>query len=185
MLFSELGLEPRIFSLDKRCFNLLSYSEKSISVAVNIYKILEPQVEFESTTFSMARRYASQLHHWDKNISYVVSSNQLINTLSGRYYIYNFKILEERVGVEPTSPFGTTVFKTAWVAGLMSLHNKIRFSLEPYPTIRWRQLRWRPDLHRHTGLGSRILIAECILKSKTNGGLEPHRYSSCDSYPFN
>ena len=27
---SELGLEPRIFSLDKRCFNLLSYSEKSI-----------------------------------------------------------------------------------------------------------------------------------------------------------
>lgn len=33
---SELGLEPRIFSLDKRCFNLLSYSEKSISVAVNI-----------------------------------------------------------------------------------------------------------------------------------------------------
>lgn len=57
---SELGLEPRIFSLNKRCFNLLSYSEKSISVAVNIYKILE-----------------------------------------------------ERVGVEPTSPFGTTVFKTA------------------------------------------------------------------------
>ena len=110
---SELGLESRIFSLNKRCFNLLSYSEKSISVAVNIYKILEPQVEFESTTFSMARRYASQLHHWDKNISYVVSSNQLINTLSGRYYIYNFKILEERVGVEPTSPFGTTVFKTA------------------------------------------------------------------------
>lgn len=63
---SELGLEPRIFSLNKRCFNLLSYSEKSISVPVNIYKILEPQVEFESTTFSMARRYASQLHHWDK-----------------------------------------------------------------------------------------------------------------------
>ena len=57
---SELGLEPRIFSLNKRCFNLLSYSEKSISDAVNIYKILE-----------------------------------------------------ERVGVEPTSPFGTTVFKTA------------------------------------------------------------------------
>ena len=37
---SELRLEPRIFSLNKRCFNLLSYSEKSISVAVNIYKVL-------------------------------------------------------------------------------------------------------------------------------------------------
>ena len=36
---SELGLEPRIFSLDKRCFNLLSYSEKVYSVAVNIYKV--------------------------------------------------------------------------------------------------------------------------------------------------
>ena len=23
------------------------------------------------------------------------------------------------------------------------------------------------------------------VSSKTNGGLEPHRYSSCDSYPFN
>ena len=44
---SELGLEPRIFSLNKRCFNLLSYSEKSISVAVNIYKVLEPHTRFE------------------------------------------------------------------------------------------------------------------------------------------
>lgn len=105
---SELGLEPRIFSLNKRCFNLLSYSEKSISVAVNIYKILEPQVEFESTTFSMARRYASQLHHWDKNISYVVSSNQLINTSSGRYYILffiDYLIIKASVRFERTRDF--------------------------------------------------------------------------------
>ena len=37
---SELGLEPRIFSLDKSCFNLLSYSERYIQIAVNIYKVL-------------------------------------------------------------------------------------------------------------------------------------------------
>lgn len=44
---SELGLEPRIFSLNKRCFNLLSYSERYIQIAVNIYKVLEPHTRFE------------------------------------------------------------------------------------------------------------------------------------------
>ena len=35
---SELGLEPRIFSLNKRCFNQLSYSEKVFQLLLTSIK---------------------------------------------------------------------------------------------------------------------------------------------------
>lgn len=58
---SELGLEPRIFSLDKSCFNLLSYSERYIQLLLTSKNFRAP-CQDRTDDYSLEDYHVKPLH---------------------------------------------------------------------------------------------------------------------------